>query len=96
MAGKRRNHSPVFKAKVALEALKGERTLNEIGAAHEVHPMQVSKWRKDLLDGASSLFERGVTTTDRERQEREDALLREIGRLQVAVSFLEKKVGKLP
>lgn len=96
MAGKRRNHSAAFKAKVALEALKGEQTLNEIGKAYDVHPVQVAQWRKALLDGASTLFERGVKTGDAERQDREDALLREVGRLQVEVSFLKKKWEKLP
>ena len=95
MAGKRRLHSPAFKAKLALEALKGEQTLNEIAQAHEVHPMQVATWRKALTEGATGVFERGPAPGERDREEREDALLREVGKLQVEVSFLKKKLGKL-
>src|SRR5271170_2427254 len=71
MATKRRIHSAAFKAKVALEALKGERTLNEIGKTYEVHPLQVSAWKKALLEGASTLFERNVSTGESELQGRE-------------------------
>ena len=53
---KRRTHSPEFKAKVAMEAISGRKTLQEIAADHAVHPIQVSQWKKQLLEGASDLF----------------------------------------
>ncbi|WP_286194506.1 transposase [Synechococcus sp. CCY 0621] len=59
---KRRNHSPEFKAKVAMEAISGTKTLQEIAADHAVHPIQVSQWKKQLLEGASDLFTRGKKT----------------------------------
>lgn len=96
MKGTRRTHSAAFKAKVALEALKGEQTLNQIAQACEVHPVQVAQWRKLLLDGASAVFERGPKSEERRQQAREDELLREVGRLQLEVVFLKKKLQRFP
>ena len=56
---KRRNHDAGFKARVALEALKGERTVSELASAYGVHPTMVHQWKKALLEGAASVFERG-------------------------------------
>ena len=56
---KRRNHDAAFKARVALEALKGERTVSEPAIAHEVHPTMIHPWKKALLEGAAGMFERG-------------------------------------
>jgi len=96
MKGTRRNHTAGFKAKVAVEALKGEQTLNQIAKAFEVHPVQVAQWRKALVDGASTLFERGPKSGERRQQAREDESLREVGRLQLEVSFLKKKLERFP
>ena len=52
----RRNHSPAFKAKVALAAIKGERTLAELAQQFDVHPNQITQWRAQLLEGASGIF----------------------------------------
>ena len=52
----RRNHSPAFKAKVALAAIKGERTLAELAQQFDVHPNQITQWRTQLLEGASGIF----------------------------------------
>lgn len=52
----RRNHSPAFKAKVALSAIKGERTLSELAEQFDVHPNQITQWRTQLLEGASGVF----------------------------------------
>ena len=59
MTGKRRRHSPAFKAKVALEAAKQTRTVAELAKVFQVHPVQISQWKKQLLDGAESLFREG-------------------------------------
>ena len=56
---KRRNHDAAFKARVALEALKGERTVSELAAAYEVHPTMIHQWQKALVEGAAGIFERG-------------------------------------
>jgi len=54
-----RNHDAPFKARVALEALKGERTVSELAAAYEVHPAMIHQWKKALLEGAAGILERG-------------------------------------
>ena len=56
---KRRNHDAGFKARVALEAVKGERTVSELAAEYGVHPTMIHQWKKALLEGASEIFERG-------------------------------------
>ena len=63
---KRRTHSPEFKARVAMEAISGRKTIQEIAADHAIHPIQVSQWKKQLLDGASELLTRGKKSKDRE------------------------------
>ena len=57
---KRRKHDAAFKARVALEALKGERTVSELATAYEVHPTMIHQWKKALLEGAAGIFERGA------------------------------------
>ena len=56
----RRNHSATFKAKVAVEAVKGEKTIAEIAQKHDVHPNQVTEWRRQLLDRATDVFDGGA------------------------------------
>ncbi len=56
MKESRRNHSPEFKARVALEALKGEETIAELAGKFEVHPNQIRKWKKALMEGAAGIF----------------------------------------
>jgi transposase-like protein len=62
---KRRTHSPEFKARVAMEAISGRKTIQEIAADHAIHPIQVSQWKRQLLDGASELFTRGKQSKDK-------------------------------
>jgi putative transposase len=89
---KRRTHSPEFKAKVAMEAISGRKTLQEIAADHAVHPIQVSQWKKQLLEGASDLFTRGKKTqTKDESQAKQAELFQQIGKLQMELEWLKKK-----
>jgi len=93
MKSGRRNHSAQFKAKVALEALKGAKTTNELGAIYEVHPTQITKWKKRLVSEAPGIF-----SDQRKRAENDDETLRarlyqEIGQLKVELDWLKKKVG---
>ena len=57
----RRNHSPAFKAKIALAAIKGEKTLAELAQSNDVHPTQITAWKSQLVEGAASLFGTGST-----------------------------------
>ncbi len=87
----RRNHSDTFKAKVALEAVKGIKTINEIASKFQIHPNQVTKWKKELLAELPSLFSKKRGRKKREPDEQEkDNLFREIGKLKVEVETLKK------
>ena len=90
---RRKVHSPEFKARVGLEALKGVKTINEIGQEYEVHPVQVGQWKKAIQEQAKSLFEgkRGPKPVV-EHQEPE-RLYSEIGKLKMELDWLEKKSG---
>jgi putative transposase len=91
---KRRTHSPEFKARVAMEAISGRKTIQEIAADHAIHPIQVSQWKRQLLDGASELFIRGKQTKDKdEGQAKEAELFQQIGRLQMELEWLKKSLS---
>jgi transposase len=92
---KRRRHDSAFKARVALEAVKGEKTIHEIAKSYEVHPTQVTEWKKTLLDNVSGVFE-PAGKPGGEDFENERAVLRsKIGELTIALDFLEKKSKQL-
>lgn len=92
MAKQRKRYSPRFKAKVALEALRGEQTVAELAARHGVHPTMISQWKKALSDGAADVFERGGKAK-RQEEAKVDDLYREIGKLKVERDFLSRKLG---
>jgi transposase-like protein len=88
---KRCTHSPEFKAKIAIEAISGRKTLQEIAADHAVHPVQVSQWKKQRLERASNLFARGKKTQAKdESQAKESELFQQIGKLQMELEWLKK------
>ena len=76
---KRRTQSSEFKARVAMEAISGRKSIQEIAAHHAIHPMQVSQWKRQLLDGASELFTRGK----KGGQAKEAELFQQIGKPQM-------------
>ena len=92
----RKVFSAEFKAKVALEALTGRKTVNEIAGAYEVHPHQVAIWKREAQDGLKGLFERKRGRRRVEDGTDQDALYSQIGRLQVQVEWLKKKSGLNP
>lgn len=91
----RRHHSAEFKAKVALEALKGERTLNEIAAQYEVHPVQVQQWKRLALEGLGSIFSSKREKAASDQEALLAQLYQQIGQLKVEVDWLKKKSEQL-
>jgi putative transposase len=94
MTGKRKRHSAAFKAKVALEAAKQTRTIAELAKAYQVHPVQISQWKKHLLDGAESLFRDGRRREHEEGQALQAELYERIGRLNMEIEWLKKSVAR--
>lgn len=92
MGKKRRKFSDEFKAKVALDAVRGVKTLSELAAEYKVHPNQISKWKKQLLDNASELFVSGQSRAVKSEEEVTGPLYEEIGRLKMDIKWLEKKL----
>ena len=90
----RRNHSAAFKARVALEAIRGEKTVAQIAAHHEVHATQVTAWTTQLLEKAAGIFGGDALATDSRERIRE--LHEKIGELTVERDFLEGALGKFP
>ena len=89
---KRKQHAPAFKAKVALEAVKGEATVSELASRFGVHPTMIHQWKRALLDGASDVFERGGKRTPEIDEEQIKDLHAKIGELAVANDFLSRKL----
>ena len=94
MVGTRKRHSASFKAKVALEAARQTRTVAELAKAYQVHPVQISQWKKLLLDGAESLFRDGRRRDQEEGRALQAELYERIGRLNMEVEWLKKSLAR--
>ena len=92
MSKKRRQHNPEFKARVGLEALKGIEPIHAIAAKYQVHPTQVTQWKKELLEGLPEVFARKAPASVAEAAEREAKLYQKIGQLEVELDWLKKKI----
>jgi len=95
MTTTRKQHSPKFKAHVVTEAIRGEKTLSQLGSQFKVHPIQIAKWKKSAMEQLPELFVDGRTRKSQPQEAGNNALYEEIGRLKVELDWLKKKVGML-
>ena|SRR5437868_4003449 len=97
MPRKCQHHTAAFKAQVALAALKGDKTVNELASQYGVHPTLLHGWKKQLLAGADQLFSNGskAATADAEAEAEKAELFEQIGRLKMELEWLKKKVGPI-
>ena len=95
MKRSRRNHSPAFKAKVALQAIRGDKTLAELAQQHQVHPTQITAWKQQLLEHAAELFANGQSLVE-DSQQRVQELHAKIGELTMERDFLSNALGRFP
>lgn len=93
MGKNRRQFSAALKAKIAIEALKGQRTVQEIASSYGVHPNQVTNWKKQLLDFSAEAFSAGRLRTDQADEQLKTELYEQIGKLKVELDWLQKKSG---
>ena len=92
----KKNHTPEFKAKIALEALKEEKMVNQIASENGIHPNMVSKWKTEALTGLPALFRKDVPETEKLKASYEskiEELYKQIGRLTTDLEWLKKKSG---
>ena len=93
MVGRRKRHSAEFKAKVALEAVKGMKTVNELGAEYGIHPTQISQWKRQLQSGVKDIFAMRRTKEKQDHEVVQASLYQEIGRLKMELDWLKKTAG---
>lgn len=94
MTGKRKRYSAEFKAKVALEALRGERIVVDLGAKHGVHPTMIAAWKKQAMEGMAGVFSGKAEAADAIREGEIEKLHAKIGQLVVERDFLSKASGR--
>ena len=93
MGERRRTFSPALKAKVALEAIKGVRTVTELAGEHQVHPGQITHWKQQLLESAERVFLEGKSAEKKGQEELIQRLYQQIGQLKVELDWLQKKLS---
>jgi transposase-like protein len=95
MHGMRRQHDAAVKAKVALEAIRGEKTIAQIAGEYGIHPNQIRLWRDRVLAALPAAFSKGAARSEKDRADLEEELFRQIGRLKVENDWLKKKSQQL-
>ena len=95
MTTKRKQYSNDFKFKIALEAIKGVKTVSQLASEYNVHPTQIGTWKKQLVQQGNTLFTRPNDQQQREQQDKEAALYEQIGRLKMELEWLKKKAASL-
>ncbi len=92
MGRQRRKFSSALKARVAIEAIKGHRSVSELAGEHQVHPSQITQWKKQLLDSAEQVFSDGRVIEKKDQEELLSKLYQQIGQMKVELDWLQKKL----
>ncbi len=98
MSRTRRKFKPEFKAKVVMELLREEMTLNELAAKYQISPVVISRWKAEFVERASEVFKKGPSEAEKELEEKQEEiseLHRKVGQLTVEVDFLKKKSDEI-
>lgn len=90
---KRKRYSSSLKAKAALEAIRGERSLNEIASSYDIHPNQLSQWKRQVLESIPDIFTDRRNRSKKNDEELVDRLYQQIGQQKVELDWLKKKTG---
>ena len=93
MAGRRKQHTAVFKAQAALAAVRGDKTVNELASQYGVHPTLIHGWKKQLLAGADQVFSNGSQAARADSEAEKAELFEQIGRLKMELEWLKEKVA---
>jgi transposase-like protein len=93
MTLKRQPRSAKFKFKVALEALQGQKTINQIASDYQLNPGQVSQWKRQLQTQGETIFKNGSVSSERQQAKKEAELYEQIGRLKMELEWLKKKIS---
>ena len=94
MSKKRRRFSSEFKFRVAMEAAKGQQTIGELASKHNVHPNQISQWKRQLLEGGADVFSRNGSKEQEGQEVGQSELYEQIGRLKMELEWLKKKAAQ--
>lgn len=94
MAKKRKSHTAAFKAQVALAAIRGDKTVNELASLHGVHPTLIHSWKKQLVGNAEELFLNGNKSSSEDHETLQAQLYEQIGRLKTELDWLKKKAAQ--
>jgi transposase-like protein len=95
MRKERKRYTAQFKARVGLEVVKAQRTLNELASEYEIHPNQLLQWKRQLLDSLPQIFADKRSKAERQQEAKEAELYQQIGQLKVELDWLKKKAGRL-
>lgn len=93
MKNKRKNHSAAFKARIALAAARGDKTMAQLSSECGVHPTQIAQWKKQLLESVTDVFSRSRQRDKEHQEELTSELYKQIGQLKVELDWLKKKSG---
>ena len=96
MSGVRRKHNAAFKARVVLEAIRGQRTISEIASEYGIHPNQITTWKRKFMEQLPDIFSRDNGNKEKLWEQEKEALLKKIGQLEMEKEWLQKKLNTFP